>query len=219
MTVSRCEFSSEWSPPSGSLRMIHQTWEVSQSITDRPADRLEGIIQSQGQLLETHLLNRPLQNNEQSQEMSTYRSASDGRPAHVPRPEAALFLQKPSVYSTPSQSTGQALIDYNNSLTAQTPSIVQDNSYPHPQQQLQNGMQSAGMAGVATGPSDYYTNGGSALESPTLNISSEPQASLTNADMNFPPYDLLYALVDLYFKHINSWCPILHRKTTLVSHS
>jgi len=48
-----------------------------------------------------------------------------------------------------------------------------------------------------------------------LNLSSEPQPSLTNPDMNFPPYDLLYALVDLYFKHINTWCPILHRKTTL----
>ncbi|KAK8117594.1 fungal specific transcription factor [Apiospora kogelbergensis] len=32
---------------------------------------------------------------------------------------------------------------------------------------------------------------------------------------DLPPYDLLYALADLYFKHINTWCPILHRKTTL----
>ncbi|OAL29597.1 hypothetical protein AYO22_02011 [Fonsecaea multimorphosa] len=30
-----------------------------------------------------------------------------------------------------------------------------------------------------------------------------------------PPYDLLYALVDLYFKHINIWLPLLDRKTTL----
>ncbi|KAK2068379.1 hypothetical protein P8C59_003019 [Phyllachora maydis] len=37
------------------------------------------------------------------------------------------------------------------------------------------------------------------------------------ADHDLPPYDLLYALADLYFKHINTWCPILHRKTTLDS--
>ncbi len=30
-----------------------------------------------------------------------------------------------------------------------------------------------------------------------------------------PPYDLLYSLVDLYFKHINTWLPLLDRKTTL----
>jgi hypothetical protein len=30
-----------------------------------------------------------------------------------------------------------------------------------------------------------------------------------------PPYDLLYSLVDVYFKHINIWLPLLDRKTTL----
>ena len=30
-----------------------------------------------------------------------------------------------------------------------------------------------------------------------------------------PPYDLLYALVDLYFRHVNSWLPLLDRRTTL----
>ncbi|OAA38009.1 Transcription factor [Beauveria brongniartii RCEF 3172] len=34
-------------------------------------------------------------------------------------------------------------------------------------------------------------------------------------DQDLPPYDLVYSLVDLYFKNINTWCPILHKKTTL----
>lgn len=38
-----------------------------------------------------------------------------------------------------------------------------------------------------------------------------------SSDHELPPYDLLYALVDLYFKHINTWCPILHRKLTLAA--
>lgn len=29
-----------------------------------------------------------------------------------------------------------------------------------------------------------------------------------------PPHDMIYTLVDLYFKHCNTWCPILERKTT-----
>ncbi|EOA91374.1 uncharacterized protein SETTUDRAFT_113089 [Exserohilum turcica Et28A] len=41
--------------------------------------------------------------------------------------------------------------------------------------------------------------------------------NLGHADADFPPYDLLYGLVDLFFKHINTWCPILHRQSTLNS--
>ncbi|MBE3109026.1 MAG: hypothetical protein IMZ46_00715, partial [Acidobacteria bacterium] len=37
--------------------------------------------------------------------------------------------------------------------------------------------------------------------------------ALDNNDL--PPQDVLYALTDLYFKHCNTWCPILDRKTTL----
>jgi hypothetical protein len=41
--------------------------------------------------------------------------------------------------------------------------------------------------------------------------------TLGQADADFPPYDLLYGLVDLFFKHIYPWCPILHRQSTLNS--
>jgi hypothetical protein len=41
--------------------------------------------------------------------------------------------------------------------------------------------------------------------------------ALEQADADFPPYDLLYALLDLFFKHIFPWCPILDRQTTLNS--
>lgn len=35
------------------------------------------------------------------------------------------------------------------------------------------------------------------------------------SDQDLPPYDLSYALVDLYFKHINTWCPLLQRNPTI----
>ncbi|KAM0211705.1 hypothetical protein ACHAQD_010113 [Fusarium lateritium] len=31
--------------------------------------------------------------------------------------------------------------------------------------------------------------------------------------IDLPPHDIIYSLVDLYFKHCNTWCPILERKT------
>ena len=50
----------------------------------------------------------------------------------------------------------------------------------------------------------YYAAGGIALTNPVP----------ANDDHELPPYDLLYSLTDLYFKHVNTWCPILHRRST-----
>lgn len=36
----------------------------------------------------------------------------------------------------------------------------------------------------------------------------------SDRDSELPPYDLLYSLVDLYFKHVATWSPILDRKNT-----
>jgi len=69
----------------------------------------------------------------------------------------------------------------------------------------------------STAAQEYYGAGTptQALRSPTMSASrSQGQVS---SDQDLPPYDLLYALVDLYFKHINTFCPILHRKSTLDS--
>lgn len=42
-----------------------------------------------------------------------------------------------------------------------------------------------------------------------------PSASATpDTQSHLPPHDLLYLLVNLYFKHINKWFPILHREST-----
>ncbi len=64
----------------------------------------------------------------------------------------------------------------------------------------------------------YRTSGGASvasLSSPPIPMG--PGQAQMSVDQDLPTYDLLYALVDLYFKHINTWCPILHRKTTLDS--
>lgn len=59
-----------------------------------------------------------------------------------------------------------------------------------------------------------YTGNESSLKVP-VNLFANQEQSLADPDLDLPPYDLLYALVDLYFEHINTWCPILHRRLTL----
>ena len=63
------------------------------------------------------------------------------------------------------------------------------------------------------GQQDYSGNE-SSLTVP-MNLFSNQEQLFADPDLDFPPYDLLYALVDLFFENINPWCPILHRRTTL----
>ncbi|KAL7921722.1 fungal-specific transcription factor domain-containing protein [Trichoderma austrokoningii] len=62
---------------------------------------------------------------------------------------------------------------------------------------------------------------GNASAQPNIGLPTATPASgaaLPSSDADdLPPYNLVYNLVDLYFKHINTWCPILHRRTTLDS--
>jgi hypothetical protein len=51
------------------------------------------------------------------------------------------------------------------------------------------------------------------IESSSLDITSDLPARLEGEE--FPDYDLCYQLVDLFFKHVNGWVPILHRKNTI----
>ena len=89
---------------------------------------------------------------------------------------------------------------------------------------LRHGSQSSSNMPAAVSSNDGYAPTNPPLESPSLNITSANQNAFmaqdgamnaVSQDQDFPPYDLLYALTDLFFKHINTWCPILHRRTTL----
>jgi hypothetical protein len=48
----------------------------------------------------------------------------------------------------------------------------------------------------------------------TSNAIPQPPSAPAPALSDLPPQDIIYTLVDLYFKHCNTWCPILDRKTT-----
>jgi hypothetical protein len=177
---------------------------------------LEDILQSHARILESTLARNASTGSDHTTPQDTHMfRTGEGHGSRTSRAEAALFLQKPSTYSTTAQG-----MDFGNSLTPQTPSMqsMQGDVY---QQQIpmstmhQQIHHSHSLSNQGQPHPEFYHTSQPPLESPSLNITqNEPDFS---SDLALPPYDLLYALVDLYFKHINTWCPILHRRSTLDS--
>ncbi|KAF1830296.1 hypothetical protein BDW02DRAFT_507858 [Decorospora gaudefroyi] len=164
------------------------------------ADKLEALlVQQQSQInhLSSAQVAQVATSGPSPQEVNTFRSPPIIQTPHVPRPETALFLQKPTF---PSHNTLQN--QYNNGVTDHRPtSSVAGNGYQS--EDLQSGMGSGLSRDTYTPYHDQFH--------PAIS------RTLGQGDADFPPYDLLYGLVDLFFKHINTWCPILHRQSTLNS--
>jgi hypothetical protein len=121
------------------------------------------------------------------------------RPSHdtirTPQAETALFLQKPSTTIDFALSTSSGHDSF--------PAVagISPRNHMH-------------MAPSAAAQEYYGTAPPAHLQSPS---SATHHSGQMTSEQELPPYDLLYALVDLYFKHVNTWCPILNRKTTLDS--
>ncbi|RGP59442.1 znii2cys6 transcriptional activator [Fusarium sporotrichioides] len=131
-------------------------------------------------------------------------------PVHTPQTDPALFGQKAhgSNFAPSTQSLDFSITHtpkMNDGYHGQNRSSFSGAAAPSQLSPIQHN----------SATQEYYTSVQPNIHSPTAPLSSAPGASTPDRDM--PPYDLLYALVDLYFKHINTWCPILHRKTTLDS--
>ncbi|KAI1331646.1 fungal-specific transcription factor domain-containing protein [Xylariaceae sp. FL0255] len=131
----------------------------------------------------------------------------------TPQAETALFLQKPTAFPPNTQA-----MEFG--LPQPTPtsihSVVTD---PFPGQAPLAGISPPGSLPTlqpSAATQDYYSHQQppSMQSSPLAVAQGRTQMS---QDHDLPPYDLLYTLVDLYFKYINTWCPILHRKATLDS--
>ncbi|KAI9167289.1 Notoamide biosynthesis cluster transcriptional coactivator notQ' [Paramyrothecium foliicola] len=182
-------------------------------------DKLEEILRSHSEILQASLSHNQHQNAVPSIRNSNPSLPSDhgtprdvapvfrsSDPIRTPQAETALFLQKPSNFTPSSQS-----IDFG---VPPTPTIHEGFSAQIPIPALSGPPQLPGVQPTAAAQ-EYYGTGQHNLHSPIATMSQAPGP--TSPDQDMPPYDLLYALVDLYFKHINTWCPILHRKTTLDS--
>lgn len=155
-------------------------------LTRATTDKLEGLLQHQqnqiSQLSQSHLHVSSISASN-SPDGPVFRTPPTQIP-HVPRPETALFLQKPGVVGNGYH------VPHAPSEELQTPMGMQRHPY-------------------APGPSQFNNE----RFAPALG----GQTVTGQVDNDFPPYDLLYGLVDLFFNHIYPWCPILHRQTTLNS--
>ncbi|CAK7239319.1 MAG: hypothetical protein STHCBS139747_000749 [Sporothrix thermara] len=160
--------------------------------------------------------------------------------AQTPQAEAALFLQKPS---TSSFSAGPVASGGPSGMPGRGGSINGiDLSMTSPG--AMNGSGNSGAYGPGSGPisgispshhsqpsplstpaaREYYgasvpqgvASGGTTTSSPMMNMAGGGgNKTHIGSDQDLPPYDLSYALVDLYFKHINTWCPLLQRNPTI----
>ncbi|KAK3388496.1 fungal-specific transcription factor domain-containing protein [Sordaria brevicollis] len=109
--------------------------------------------------------------------------------------ERALFMHKPSTSA-----------DYG--LGPRTPAVVHDNfqhattTQPH--------IQPAMTPSAAI--HEYYSAPKAAPHQiPSVLPATQGQGG---TEQELPPYGVCYALMELYFKHIHPWCPILDRETT-----
>ncbi|RJE27336.1 C6 transcription factor [Aspergillus sclerotialis] len=168
-------------------------------------DRLEEVIQTQARLIETHIIqNQPRPSYDFPRPAPpSYGSPSEPSAAHGPSPRNIMYLHDAPVAAPPRQTdfsiTSPSDVSVNNPMANQISNgIPQVPSIPHAQ----------------TTTNNDYSGNESSLKVP-VNLFSNQQQSLTDPELDLPPYDLLYALVDLYFEHVNTWCPILHRRTTL----
>ncbi|KAJ4309552.1 hypothetical protein N0V94_008872 [Neodidymelliopsis sp. IMI 364377] len=162
-------------------------------------DKLESlIVQQQSQI--NHLSqNQIAASGPSPQEVATFRSPPVIQTPHFPRPETALFIQKPQS-TFPSQNAIQN--GFGNTLDARSSSIS-GNGFHGQSEEMQSGLGGLQRDGYTPFSADQFA--------PPIS------RALGQADADFPPYDLLYGLVDLFFKHIYPWCPILHRQSTLNS--
>lgn len=181
-------------------------------------DRLEEVLRSHSQILESSFPNRTgslSSDHETPPSRATFRS-NDGFRGHIPHAETALFLQRPSSAFPGGTLPGTQSMEFTTAVV-QTPTTLP----PLHRDIFQQGMHQTTHPHNQAHPSqtsqapDFYSTSQAHVQSPSLNV-TQNQSEFTS-EQALPPYDLLYALVDLYFKHVNTWCPILYRASTLSS--
>ncbi|CEI66769.1 unnamed protein product [Fusarium venenatum] len=187
-------------------------------------DKLEEILRSHAEIIHGSLVSNtnpvfatsirrsnPSLSSEQGTPRDTHHNLfRPSEPIRTPQTDPALFVQKAhgSNFAPSTQSLDFSIAHtpkMNDGYHGQNRSSFSGAAAPSQLSPMQHN----------NATQEYYTSVQPNIHSPTAPLSSAPGASTPDRDM--PPYDLLYALVDLYFKHINTWCPILHRKTTLDS--
>ncbi|OCT44339.1 hypothetical protein CLCR_05445 [Cladophialophora carrionii] len=160
-------------------------------------DRLEALLEEQGRQLAAHLAESCSISGVTT--AASNRSNAQGVGPETARPQGSYNAQGISVPG----ELQQQIID---------PSL-------HPPGSRHGSLQyQQSVADQQIAQQSHYTpssHSHAALTSPHSTTGYPATQVFNEYSAMLPPYDLLYSLVDLYFKHINIWLPLLDRKTTL----
>ncbi|EHK25025.1 uncharacterized protein TRIVIDRAFT_113534, partial [Trichoderma virens Gv29-8] len=165
-------------------------------------DKMEEILRKHSELLQTSPLPslRP-ENSEIGGQAGRQNLASD----HDTQSEASNNLGSSKLYQTSHMNNNL----FYNSHPNNGPSGPGSAEQAHNEYQGRTPLPGGSISGPVP---DLPAQQGMAMST----VTPTPGAALPSTDADdLPPYNLVYNLVDLYFKHINTWCPILHRRTTL----
>ncbi|KAK5109940.1 hypothetical protein LTR62_006429 [Meristemomyces frigidus] len=185
--------------PDYALAMVESSSPVLTSVVEgvvlrMRVDKLEGTLQAQQNILQQLVTHLPAQ----------YR---DSGTLGLDQSQYPGTVQSTSAMQSPNSSKNNGISSQHNILAASqqyAPQLFA--SYePESEPSRSNESYTASNLPVESSGSDPTDAVGAAL--------LHPEESM----QEFPPWDLLYSLADLFFKHINTWCPILHRKSTLDS--
>ncbi|SPO07131.1 related to Zn(II)2Cys6 transcriptional activator [Cephalotrichum gorgonifer] len=204
-------------------------------------DRLEEVQRAHAHIIETYLaaagggVHMQANNNSVSTPSVRMSNASGPSDQGTPRDAATTLFRHSDPIRTPHTSDSAMFLSQKGHDYQPSAQSVDFNSLGHDgyrQSHAQQQQQGAAVAAAAAAqqqpasllpnsatPQDYYSRDSVKLQSPGSAMSLQtghtgPSPTNGTLEQDLPPYDLLYSLVDLYFKHIHTWCPILHRVTT-----
>ncbi|KAI5465045.1 fungal-specific transcription factor domain-containing protein [Mariannaea sp. PMI_226] len=165
---------------------------------ENKVNRIDALLQALGRRVEAHIAHDHAVTAQQlSPSVSTHSSAHvDGY-----QQNDARLGQSNLSRSTPSSQARSQMFP--------SPGWHVENGQERPQQGDQSSSSQQPMTMLVTESSPFQNTSQDVTASHSL-----LSLRSSNQNQDLPPQYMLYTLVDLYFKHCNTWCPILDRKTT-----
>ncbi|KJZ72462.1 hypothetical protein HIM_08131 [Hirsutella minnesotensis 3608] len=178
-------------------------------------DKLEAILRTHAEILESSMSPGQMANR-----AGSVRSRHASLPSDQGTPREPVHLFRPAEITSTPQADHAVNLPRAVVFTPTSQTDVGPSGPPAIHDSLRSQMHGSAVSSplqlppiqASLPPSEHYgsNQGGEQATTNLLIVTSSPVA-----EHDMPPDDLLYSLVDLYFKHINTWCPLLHRQATL----
>ncbi|RKU49158.1 hypothetical protein DL546_008426 [Coniochaeta pulveracea] len=170
--------------------------------------RLEALLQALGRRVEEHVLN----------DHAT--GAIGFPPRSEPSPHQSLDSPRPGTMSTVTVAGNKPAPALSQSFWEQR--FIAQQSLRTPDHELPDHNRTSVQSLLNNNNNNHNYAGSeaavrSAVGAPSASSLVPEVSESNNLGEDLPPNDVLYTLVDLFFKHTNTWIPILDRKTTFAT--